>query len=323
MLPTPFSVKPVVELSWVSPGRKPIARPAAMPRPFEPGVLVETHQDGPSSEKEVFHADGGKARLAANGSCSDRAFLIAEWLRAAAAPRSPIGRMQAVIGMAMETGPWTAGSITVPDSTPRMRSVAYLDARAADCDRLQGEIGEGPAHDAIKSGKVQAATNLAMDDRWPRWATAANQLGISRVLVLRLFANSTSGTLSLYATRPGQISGAMVRDAEVLAAHASMLLDAIVTEDQLRQAAYIRGLIGQAQGILMHKYGINADAAFAVLRRISQQHNIKIVTIAEQLIATGTLPGFDHPRRAKMTTQRSRAADSPVAMPGRRAASEG
>ena len=49
----------------------------------------------------------------------------------------------------------------------------------------------------------------------------------------------------------------------------------------------------------MHKYGINAEAAFAVLRRTSQQHNIKIVTIAEQLIATGTLPDPNHLKKAK------------------------
>jgi len=179
--------------------------------------------------------------------------MMAEWLRAAAALRSPIGRMQAVIGMAMETGPWTAGSIAVFEPDSFLRTFAYLDARAASCDRLQGEVGEGPAHDAMKLDPVQVATNLADDPRWPRWATAANDLGINRVLVLRLAATSTSGTLSLYATRPGQITERMVRDVEVLAAHASMLLDAIITEDQLRQAAFIRGLIGQAQGILMHK----------------------------------------------------------------------
>jgi len=35
------------------------------------------------------------------------------------------------------------------------------------------------------------------------------------------------------------------------------------------------------------------------LRSTSQQHNIKIVTLAEQFIATGTLPKPHHPKKAK------------------------
>ena len=36
-----------------------------------------------------------------------------------------------------------------------------------------------------------------------------------------------------------------------------------------------------------------APAAFAVLRRHSQHHNIKIAVLAEQLTTTGQLPGLD------------------------------
>jgi ANTAR domain len=44
-----------------------------------------------------------------------------------------------------------------------------------------------------------------------------------------------------------------------------------------------RALIEQAKGMLMFIYGINADAAFEVLRQQSQQHNVKLRLIAEQL----------------------------------------
>ncbi|MEP6562948.1 MAG: GAF and ANTAR domain-containing protein [Nakamurella sp.] len=192
----------------------------------------------------------------------------------------------------METGPWAAGSITTLAPLSTLRTFAFLDARAAECDRQQQETGEGPAFDAVRLDPVQTATNVAGDHRWPRWSPAALDVGIHRALTLRLVTNNTSGTLNLYATGPGKIEHSIVRDAEVVAAYASMLLAAIITEDQLRQAVSTRGLIGQAQGILMQQFGIDAAGAFAVLRRTSQQHNVKIVALAEQLISTGILPGL-------------------------------
>jgi len=49
-----------------------------------------------------------------------------------------------------------------------------------------------------------------------------------------------------------------------------------------------RAVIEQAKGMLMFIYGIDADAAFGLLRRQSQNHNIKLRLIAEQ-IAKGLL----------------------------------
>jgi ANTAR domain len=43
-------------------------------------------------------------------------------------------------------------------------------------------------------------------------------------------------------------------------------------------------LIEQAKGMLMFVYGIDADTPFDVLRRQSQQHNVKLRLIAEQTL---------------------------------------
>ncbi|MET0474064.1 MAG: ANTAR domain-containing protein [Mycobacterium sp.] len=45
-----------------------------------------------------------------------------------------------------------------------------------------------------------------------------------------------------------------------------------------------RALIEQTKGMLMFVYGIDADAAFDVLRWQSQQHNVKLRLIAEQIL---------------------------------------
>ena len=50
-----------------------------------------------------------------------------------------------------------------------------------------------------------------------------------------------------------------------------------------------RTIIGQAQGILMEKLGIDADQAFAYLRRISQSENRKLIMICQEIVNTRRL----------------------------------
>jgi hypothetical protein len=54
--------------------------------------------------------------------------------------------------------------------------------------------------------------------------------------------------------------------------------------DNLRVAIDGRAVIEQAKGALMLRYGLDQTAAFAVLRRLSQDSNIKVHTIAETLV---------------------------------------
>lgn len=52
------------------------------------------------------------------------------------------------------------------------------------------------------------------------------------------------------------------------------------TRDYTRRQACIE----QAKGMLMFVYGIDADEAFTVLRAQSQDHNVKLRLIAEQVV---------------------------------------
>lgn len=51
-----------------------------------------------------------------------------------------------------------------------------------------------------------------------------------------------------------------------------------------------RHLIGQAQGILMERYGVDVAGAFAVLRRYSQDNNVKLPAVAERIVSTREIP---------------------------------
>ena len=58
----------------------------------------------------------------------------------------------------------------------------------------------------------------------------------------------------------------------------------------MAQAVDARKLVGQAMGILMERFDLDSDRAFAVLRRYSQDNNLKLRDVAERLIETRCLP---------------------------------
>ena len=77
--------------------------------------------------------------------------------------------------------------------------------------------------------------------------------------------------------------------------HASVALATARREAGLRQAIDARHLIGQAQGILMERFDLTADQSFAVLRRYSQENNVKLRSVAAEIIETRKLPGVVTP----------------------------
>ena len=59
-------------------------------------------------------------------------------------------------------------------------------------------------------------------------------------------------------------------------------------------------------GILMERYRLDSDQAFAVLRRDSQATNTKLHLIAQQLIDTRTLPDEPDPTDSPSPNSRTR-----------------
>ena len=129
------------------------------------------------------------------------------------------------------------------------------------------------------------------DRRWPRGRRGSG-LGIRSLLSVRLYTSaSTIGTLNLYDSRPDRFDIDDQAVAHLLSRHAAVALASARATENLWQAVDARKLVGQAQGILMERYPFTADQAFAVLVRYSQDHNLKLRTVAEGLIMNRSLPG--------------------------------
>jgi GAF domain-containing protein len=163
---------------------------------------------------------------------------------------------------------------------------------AAIADRLQLECAEGPCLTVTPQADSVVVNDTLADVRWPVWSKrVAVELDIRSVLSVRLHTTSTAiGALNLYDAQPGQFDRDDDAVAHVLARHASVALARTRHEASLWEAIDARKLIGQAQGILMERFGLDDEQAFAVLRRYSQDNNIKLRVVAERLISTRQLP---------------------------------
>ncbi|MCE0766747.1 ANTAR domain-containing protein [Pseudonocardia kujensis] len=186
-------------------------------------------------------------------------------------------------------------SVTLRDPERGFHTPVETEPLATRLDELQYRLDEGPCVAATRRegmGLVQEA-DLVASEQFPRWGPAAADLGIHGVLAVGLFPDGDAprmGALNLYTRERGGLDVAEREVALVLAAHASTALAATqacaaadLETAQLRRALQSRDVIGQAKGILMERRGVSADEAFDILRRTSQQLNVKLAQVAETL----------------------------------------
>jgi transcriptional regulator with GAF, ATPase, and Fis domain len=170
---------------------------------------------------------------------------------------------------------------------------AVTDPLAEQADQLQMDCGEGPCLTAItdRSDQGVLVRDTRLGQTWPRWERQVADLGLRSVLSIRLHTVSwTVGALNLYSRDPDRFDDDDDAIAHILAWHASIAVATAQQAETLRHAIDTRKLIGQAQGILMERFGLTDDQAFAVLRRYSQDNNVKLREVAQCLITTRRLP---------------------------------
>ncbi|MEJ7583133.1 MAG: GAF and ANTAR domain-containing protein [Acidimicrobiales bacterium] len=176
-------------------------------------------------------------------------------------------------------------------------TAASSDPMVVELDRAQFGAGEGPCLDAVAARHPTYAEDLAGDSRWPTFGPSASAAGIRSLLALPL-SSQRSSALNLYAHLPDAFGATDRAKGLIFATLAGIALDAAADRADeerlvanLKAALRTRELIGQAQGILIERERITADQAFEVLRRASQDMNLKLREVAQSLVDTGETPG--------------------------------
>jgi GAF domain-containing protein len=173
----------------------------------------------------------------------------------------------------------------------RVETAAVTHDEIAEADRLQFDCKEGPCLEAMDADTTFIIDDTVSEQRWSHWCRAVAGLGIHSVLSVRLAtAQGTIGALNVYSRSPGAFDEEDAGVATIFAGHASVALATARTESGLRDAIDGRHVIGVAQGILMERFDLTPEQAFAVLRRYSQDRNTKLRAVAEQLVTSRKLP---------------------------------
>jgi GAF domain-containing protein len=199
--------------------------------------------------------------------------------------------VESVLDYALKAVSATYASVIFVHGRSRVETAAATDPMVAGLDVLQMECGEGPDIDALADRYSVIVSDTHTETRWPTWARRMAESGIRSLLNVRLAAGAdTVGTLNLYDPEPNRFDIADQEVAHIFARHAAIALAHAREKEELWRAVDSRKLVGQAQGILMERYSLDADQAFAVLLRYSQHENLKLRAVAERLIATRQLP---------------------------------
>lgn len=176
----------------------------------------------------------------------------------------------------------------------QIETAAATSDLVGESHNLQIIHDEGPCLDAIEGAPHYMSGNIGIDPRWPKWGPAVAELGFHSVLSVRLETKTRKyGSLNLYAEAHDAFDDDDLAVAGIFVRHATVAIANAHNEEGLQLAIDARKLIGQAQGIVMERFDLDADRAFEFLRRQSQTHNVKLRYVADWVVANRSTPDAD------------------------------
>lgn len=159
-------------------------------------------------------------------------------------------------------------------------------------DQMQYDLGEGPCVDAMSTGKVNYIPDTTTEVRWAGFCQAAHDEGVLSCLALPLNSpNGLMGCYNLYSRRSEGFTEESRGQLKVFAGNAAgavavamKLADQAQLSENLNQALTSRAVIDRAIGIMMAQQRCDASAAFDILRRASQNRNVKLRELAAEIV---------------------------------------
>jgi transcriptional regulator with GAF, ATPase, and Fis domain len=168
-------------------------------------------------------------------------------------------------------------------------TVAVSDSVARQIDKLELTLGSGPCLDAVQECKAQIQADLTADSRWPSLANRVlAETPVRGALSVRLPVDRARvGALNLFSDTANAFDERSVECALVLGAFATVATNAVAQGEDV--ASLRRGLassraIGKAIGMLMVLNDVSDDDAFGMLRRTSQETNVKLAEVAADIV---------------------------------------
>ncbi len=212
--------------------------------------------------------------------------VIAQVARALGSRLHPDETLERITRTAVDTLPGVDhASVSLRHSNGRFETLAATDELLYDLDDKQYELREGPCFEAITDEGLVCSQQVGTDPRWPDYGPIAERAGIGSQLALEFYSNQRSrGGLNLYSLQSGAFG---YRDnlVELFGTYAGVVMGHAYEMETIEQALDTRKVIGQALGILMERYRLSEERAFGFLVRVSQNGNIKLRSVADEVVA--------------------------------------
>jgi len=178
----------------------------------------------------------------------------------------------------------------------RANTVVTTGQIALGLDEVQYEQGWGPCLDAGKANELILVQNMATETRWPRYTPVAVKAGVRSSMSVPLPVESyVIGALNVYATEPNVFTDESIQIGTALAAHITAALSFAesanvhrLRAEHLRRAMESRGIIEQAKGMIMAQQRCSAETAFAMLRKLSMDQNVRLQDLATSVVASAS-----------------------------------
>jgi hypothetical protein len=181
--------------------------------------------------------------------------------------------------------------ITLASRRHGISTPAATNRYPALLDEIQQRHQDGPCLTAAWDHHTVRIDDLETEQRWPQYRRdALAETPIRSVLSFEVFVDddNTIGALNFYADTARAFGNESEELGLIFATHIALAWGMFLRSNQFSSALASRDIIGQAKGILMERFGIDAVGAFELLKHVSQDANIKLVDIAQRVIGTAT-----------------------------------
>jgi GAF domain-containing protein len=216
----------------------------------------------------------------------------------------------------------SAAGLLLADPRGELRVVAASSEAARVLELFQLQSDEGPCLDCFRSGRPVSAADLGAGQRWPQFASAAEQAGFCAVQALPMrLRDQVIGALNLFRATAGPFDAEVVDIGQALAdvATISLLHDRSMRRtdtlnEQLQTALNSRVVIEQAKGKLAERLGIDVNAAFTLLRDQARNRNQRLSDLARAFVdGTQAIPApSGSPRASRSGSGQPRLGPRPA-----------
>lgn len=183
-------------------------------------------------------------------------------------------------------------TVTVGDERGRLETVAGQDLGVLAHSLVDEPTWSSPVFDVVRYREPRRVDDIDSEQRWPGFRDRMQKAGFRSCLGLPLPAQRRpTVAFTLYSAQPDQFTAHSLDLVLLFTLHAGAVFDNAETYgdcrkmvENLHTALVTRGTIGQAQGLLMHRFGWDGDTALADLRRVSQHRQIKLRQLSEEMV---------------------------------------